>query len=236
MQTDYATQIQTGTDVYGSDGEKIGDVAGVANSYFIIEKGFLFTTDIYVPMSAVSSLDEDGIRLNLTKDEIENGDYANEPADDSYGTDATAAAGHTAGSAADFHADEDILERREERLTVDKQTEKAGEVRVGKRVVEEQQAVDVPVTREEVHLQRREVDRPASGEAFTEESIDVPVYEEKVKTGKEARVVEELEVDKTATTGTARVQDTVKREEFEIEGDDDLATDPGTGNTTRINR
>lgn len=62
------------------------------------------------------------------------------------------------------------------------------------------------------------------------------MYEERVKTGKEARVVEELEVDKTATTGTARVQDTVKREEFEIEGDDDLATDPDTGNASRINR
>jgi uncharacterized protein (TIGR02271 family) len=228
MQTDYATQIQTGTDVYGSDGEKIGDVAGVSNTYFIIEKGFFFTTDIYVPMSAVSSLDEDGIRLNLTKDEIENGDYANEPAGDSYDTDATAAT--------DLDADEDVLERREERLTVDKQTEKAGEVRVGKRVVEEQQSVDVPVTREEVTIERREVDRPATGEAFSEDSLEVPVYEERVEAGKEARVVEELEVDKTATTGTARVQDTVKREEFEIEGDDDLDTNLGSGDTSRTNR
>ncbi len=233
MQTDYATQIQTGTDVYGSDGEKIGDVAGVSNTYFIIEKGFFFTTDIYVPMSAVSSLDEDGIRLSLTKDEIENGDYANEPTGDSYDTDATAATGYAAGSAIDHDSDEeDVLERREERLTVDKQTEKAGEVRVGKRVVEEQQSIDVPVTREEVTIERRDVDRPATGEAFTEESLEVPVYEERVETGKEARVVEELEVDKTATTETARVQDTVRREEFEIEGEDDL----DTGNTTPTNR
>ena len=231
MQTDYATQIQTGTNVYGSDGEKIGDVAGVSNSYFIIEKGFLFTTDIYVPMSEVSSLDEDGIRLSLTKDQIENGDYANEPADDSYGTAATATTGYDTDAEGD-----DVIERREERLTVDKQTEKAGEVRVGKRVVEEQQSVDVPVTREEVTIERRDVDRPTTGEAFTEESIDVPVYEERVEAGKEARVVEELEVDKTATTGTARVQDTVKREEFEIEGDDDLDTDLASGGTARTDR
>ena len=233
MQTDYATQIQTGTNVYGSDGEKIGDVAGLTNTYFIVEKGFFFTTDIYVPMSAVSSLDEDGIRLSLTKDDIENGEYANPPTDDSYDTDATAATGYTAGSAIDHDSDEeDVLERREERLTVDKQTEKAGEVRVGKRVVEEQQSIDVPVTREEVTIERRDVDRPATGEAFTEESLEVPVYEERVEAGKEARVVEELEVDKTATTGTARVEDTVRREEFEIEGDDDL----DTGNTTPTNR
>jgi uncharacterized protein (TIGR02271 family) len=230
MQTDYATQIQTGTDVIGSDGEKIGDVAGVANTYFVIEKGFFFPTDIYVPMSAVSSLDEDGIRLSLTKDEIENGDYTTKPADDSYGDGGESA--YAARTSAGHDADEDVLERREERLTVDKQTQKAGEVRVGKRVVEEQQAVDVPVSREEVSIQRREVDRPASGEAFTEESIDVPVYEERVEAGKEARVVEELEVDKTATTGTARVHDTVRREEFEIEADDDLASDSDAGSRT----
>jgi uncharacterized protein (TIGR02271 family) len=230
MQTDYATQIQTGTDVIGSDGEKIGDVAGVADTYFVIEKGFFFPTDIYVPMSAVSSLDEEGIRLSLTKDEIENGDYTTEPARESYGDGGESA--YTAGTSAGHNADEDVLERREERLTVDKQTQKAGEVRVGKRVVEEQQAVDVPVSREEVSIQRREVDRPASGEAFTEESIDVPVYEERVEAGKEARVVEELEVDKTATTGTARVQDTVRREEFEIEGDDDMASDSDAGSRT----
>ena len=62
------------------------------------------------------------------------------------------------------------------------------------------------------------------------------MYEERVEAGKEARVVEELEVDKTATTGTARVQDTVKREEFEIEGDDDLDTNLGSGDTSRTNR
>ena len=235
MQTDYATQIQTGTNVYGSDGEKIGDVAGVSNNYFIIEKCFFFTTDIYVPMSAVSGVDEDGVRLTLTKDQIENGDYANAPAEDSYQTDATATSGYATDST-DYDSEGDTLERREERLTVDKQTQKAGEVHVGKRVVEEQQAVDVPVTREEVNIERRSVDRPATGEAFTEDSIDVPVYEERVEAGKEARVVEELEVDKTATTGTARVQDTVKREEFEIEGDDNLDTDLDASNTSRTNR
>jgi uncharacterized protein (TIGR02271 family) len=80
----------------------------------------------------------------------------------------------------------------------------------------------VPVTREEVTIDRRSVDRPATGEALTEDSIDVPVYEERVEASKEARVVEELEVGKTATTETQRVQDTVRREEFDI--DDETGT------------
>jgi uncharacterized protein (TIGR02271 family) len=121
-----------------------------------------------------------------------------------------------------------VLERREERLVVDKDVEQAGEVHVGKHVVEDRQTVDVPVTREEVNIERRSVDRPADGgEAFTDDSIDVPVYEERVEAGKESRVVEELEIDKTAQTGTERVEETVRREEFDI--------DDNSG-TTRTNR
>ena len=239
MQSTYGNQIKTGTSVYGSDGEKIGDVAGLADNYFVIEKGFLFTTDIYVPMSAVSGVTEDGVTLSMTKDEVENSDWSNQPEDDlgdrtsdNYVAEtdtgfATRDTGYADTDAA-TDVDRDVLERREERLTVDKQAEKAGEVRVGKHVVEEQQAVDVPVTREEVTIDRRSVDRPAGGEAFTEDSIDVPVYEERVEASKEARVVEELEVGKTATTDTQRVQDTVRREEFDI--DDDTGT---TGQTNR---
>ncbi|MBA2265580.1 MAG: DUF2382 domain-containing protein, partial [Chloroflexi bacterium] len=81
---------------------------------------------------------------------------------------------------------------------------------------------DVPVTREEVTITRRAVDRPTTGETLTDASVDVPVYEERVRTGKEARVVEELELGKTVKTDTERVTDTVRREEFDIDGGDDV--------------
>ena len=239
------SQIQTGWDVYGIDGEKIGSVAGVANDHFIIEKGFLFNTDIYVPMSAIGSVNDDEDELIYTKDQVENQDWSSAPAGDSYDSSATvdtydSTATGTAGMAdtadtydstatADTYAgdrDDSVIERREERLTVDKQTEQAGSVRVGKHVEEEVQSVDVPVTREEVTLERRSVDRPAGGEAFTEDSIDVPVYEERVEVNKEARVVEELDVDKTAYTDTEHVEETVRREEFDID----------EGNTSRQGR
>ncbi len=231
MRDTYTTQIQTGTSVYGSDGEKIGEVAEVSNDYFVIEKGFIFTTDLFVPMSAVAGVDDDGVRLSMTKDQVENSDWSEAPvAGTTHHTDDTYVAGRTddtyVGTDTDV-TDGDRIERREERLTVDKETQQAGSVHVGKHVEEDVQSVDVPVTREEVTIDRHSVDRPASGEAFTEDSIDVPVYEERVETGKEARVVEEIEVGKTATTDTAHVEDTVRREEFDI--------DDETG-TTRQNR
>jgi uncharacterized protein (TIGR02271 family) len=203
MQTTYQTQVHIGDSVHGSDGEKIGEVADIRNDYFVIEKGFIFTTDLYVPMSMVARRDDDGVMLSMTKSEIENDDWSSPPRASSSAT----------------GTDRDVLERREERLTVDKDTERAGSVHVGKHVVEDQQSVDVPVTREDVTFDRRAVDRPANGESFSDESIDVPVYEERVEAGKDARVVEELEVGKTAKTDTERVTGTVRREEFDIDDD-----------------
>ena len=215
MQNTYATQIRQGLSVYGSDGEKIGEVSGVADNYFVIEKGFIFTTDIFVPLSAVANVDEDGLRLSMTKDQVENEDWSEAPAEGSYDDAGDRTASYDSADASDT----DRLERREERLTVDKTTQEAGRVSVGKHVEEDRQSVDVPVEREEVTLERHAVDRPATGDTLTEDSIDVPVYEENVETGKEARVVEELEVGKRTVTDTEHVEDTVRREEFDIDDD-----------------
>jgi len=236
MNSTYAGQIQTGTDVFGSDGEKIGSVAGIADNYFVIEKGFILTTDIYVPMSTVTGVTDEGITLSMTKDQVENADWSHEPDDTSndtsdddasYATGAAGTAGTYAQETDSTYAgtdtdttDGDVLERREERLVVDKDVEQT-------HVVEDRQAVDTPVTREEVTVERRSVDRPASGDSFTDESIDVPVYEERVEAGKESRVVEEPEVGKTSVTDTERVEETVRREELDIDDE---------SGTTRQNR
>ena len=218
----YANQIQTGATVYSSDNEKIGDVARIADDHFVIEKGFILTTDIYVPMSAVAGVDDDGIRLAITKDQLENEDWSAAPAagtQDSYATDdayrSEAATATDEGYANTGEGDR--LERREERLTVDKTTEQAGSVHVGKHVEEDRQAVDVPVEREEVTLERHAVDRAATGDVRSDDAIDVPVYEERVDVDKEARVVEELEVGKRTVADTEHVEDTVRREEFDID-------------------
>ena len=80
MQTQSQTPLELGASVYGSDGEKIGEIAEVQNGFFVIEKGFIFTTDLHIPITAVVSHDDDGVRLSMTKNEIENGDWSSPPA------------------------------------------------------------------------------------------------------------------------------------------------------------
>src|SRR5918999_3251576 len=64
----YANQVNVGDDVYGSDGDKVGTVAEVQSSYLVVEKGFFFPTDYYIPMSAVASAGDGQIYLNVAKD------------------------------------------------------------------------------------------------------------------------------------------------------------------------
>ncbi|HEX2222328.1 MAG TPA: DUF2171 domain-containing protein, partial [Candidatus Limnocylindria bacterium] len=158
MRSDYdtqsgyqASQIQAGWDVYGSDGKEIGDVAEVGPNYFVVEKGFLLTKELYIPMSAVASISEDRVELSVTSDAIEDQDWSQPPADDAhvggYAGSEYIAEDQGAGTATGYGTDTDLgtrdegtLERREERLQVDKRQTQTGEVRVGKDVVEEQQS------------------------------------------------------------------------------------------------
>jgi uncharacterized protein YrrD len=70
-------RIDTGTDVVGSDGKKLGTVDELlfddANTVtgFVVRAGFLFKHDVEVPMTSVAGIAHDHIRLNVTKDQAE---------------------------------------------------------------------------------------------------------------------------------------------------------------------
>ncbi|HEY7029820.1 MAG TPA: DUF2382 domain-containing protein [Thermomicrobiales bacterium] len=65
-------QIPEGTDVVGADGDKVGKVIAAEPSYIVVEKGFFFPTDYYIPMSAISNFDGDKVYLSVTKDQALN--------------------------------------------------------------------------------------------------------------------------------------------------------------------
>lgn len=131
-------------------------------------------------------------------------------------------AGRTAGTA----GEEETLELHEERLKVDKENVQTGEVHVDKHVETERQEVDVPVEREEVEIERRPVaGERREGASFDDttldnESIDIPVHEEKVNVSKDNVVDEEVVVKKNKVTDTEHVEEDVRREEVDIREED----------------
>jgi uncharacterized protein (TIGR02271 family) len=125
-------------------------------------------------------------------------------------------------------ADEQTVQLREEELHARTQPVESGQVRVGKDVVEEQQTLDVPVTHEEVTIERRPVDRRAADAAIgaNDDTISVPVRAEQVSVEKRAVVTEEINVGKRHVQDTQQVSGTVRREEARIEQDGDVDVDP----------
>ncbi|HEX3271820.1 MAG TPA: PRC-barrel domain-containing protein [Ktedonobacterales bacterium] len=70
-----------GWNVYDAAGEKLGRVIGGTRDgkYFTLEKGQLFTTDYYVPMSAVARLDDGNIYLNVSADDVTSSGWQDPP-------------------------------------------------------------------------------------------------------------------------------------------------------------
>ncbi len=110
------------------------------------------------------------------------------------------------------------LQLREEQLQVSKQPVQTGEVNLHKDVVTEQQNIDVPVTHEEVYIERR----PASGQVSDtpigdNETINVPVSREQVNVSKQSVVTGEVAVGKRTVQETQQVSDTVRHEEARVD-------------------
>lgn len=105
-----------------------------------------------------------------------------------------------------------------ELLRVHKERVQRGEVRLRKEVVTEKQHVEVPVTREELVIERTPVQAgEATGQVGTGEEIRIPLTEEQVRIEKKPVVTEEIRVGKKEVQDTKRIDDTVRREELHTE-------------------
>ncbi|HYU72722.1 MAG TPA: YsnF/AvaK domain-containing protein [Ktedonobacteraceae bacterium] len=117
-----------------------------------------------------------------------------------------------------------LMKLREEQLTVDKQRVQTGEVRLRKDVVAEQKTIDVPISHEEVYLERRPV-TDGSGDVTTPigeaETIRVPLSEEQIKVTKETIVTGEVAIGKRAVEETRQVKENVRQEEARLEQEGD---------------
>jgi len=113
---------------------------------------------------------------------------------------------------------------REEQLTPRKEMVQTGEVEVRKEVHTEHKTIDVPVTREEVVIDRHPVDARPSDRPIRDtaegQTIRVPVMEEQVSVEKRPVVTEEITVGKRVEQDTQKVSGEVRREEAHVERND----------------
>ncbi len=176
-----------GMNVYGSDGDKVGEVDAVERDYFVVRKGFFFPEDHFIPRNAVANFDEENIYLAYTKDEVLSQDWTTEP--DAGAWDTTTLAGTSVG------------DRRDDLVEVDTTSGPGGDADLEGRgladadmnanrvdrtaAATDTDHVSVPVHEEDLVAGTREVDRGSvqvNKDVVTDEaSIDVPVTEEHVE-------------------------------------------------------
>lgn len=214
MQERYSAQIDEGMDVVDRDGSHIGKTGETVGEYFNVDAGFLGTKEYYIPFNAVTEVRDDSIYLDVSKDELDERGWDLHP--DEHPT--------------DLDTRDERMELREEELQVRKTSVETGRLHLGRDVVEQPRTMDVPVTREEVYVERRPVDRQTSDrpiDASESETIRVPVREEQVEVEKRPVVYEEVGVGKRITQETQHVSDAVRREELRTdkEGDVNLRAD-----------
>jgi uncharacterized protein (TIGR02271 family) len=122
------------------------------------------------------------------------------------------------------------MTRSEEQLRVGTETREAGRARLRKHVVTEHQNVRVPVSREEVTVEREPItDGNAgavrSGPAISEEEYEVTLMAERPVVEKEAVPVERVRLGTETRTEHETVGGEVRKEQIELDADDRLRRD-----------
>jgi len=233
--------IPEGVDVIAADGDKLGKVVTSQPDYIVVEKGFFFPTEYYIPTSAIASFDGERAQLNVTKDVALNQGWDSAPAARTWTetqpseaadrwVEPTDPAVMDPRFATETPSTTELNEQgetlrvpvHEEELTATTHEVDRGEVRVRKDVVTEERQMDVPVTEERVHVERRRVDRDvrAGEDAFQEETYEVPIRGEEVDVQTRTRVAEEIDIEKQPVKKTKRVSGQVRREEVHLDESD----------------
>jgi uncharacterized protein (TIGR02271 family) len=112
----------------------------------------------------------------------------------------------------------------EERLNVGTRSQEVGRARLRKYVVTENVTETVPVSREEVRLEREpitdaNIGNAMDGPAISEEEHEVVLHAETPVVEKEAVPVERVRLDKTTVTEQTQVSEGLRKEEVELDGD-----------------
>jgi uncharacterized protein (TIGR02271 family) len=135
------------------------------------------------------------------------------------GVDTRGAVGHdTSGPTTD-----NAMTRSEERLDVGTRTEEVGRARLRKYVVTENATETVPVSREEVRVEREpitdaNVGNAMDGPAISEEEHEVTLHAERPVVEKEAVPVERVRLDKETVTDTETVNADLRKEQIDVDG------------------
>jgi len=209
----------------GSDDEDLGEVKEIDGDYVLVQKGLINKEKFYIPKNMAESYDGNVLRFNISKEEVRNrfmGDSP--PVADQYSSsyeNADVTEKDTANVSKETDSRVPLIE---ERVNVSKR-ESTEEATVTKEPVTQTKTVEVPVTHEEVTIEKRPpkdrkytiITSESPVESKTE--IKIPLKREEVEVTKQPYVKEEVVVKKKPVTETRQVNEEVRSEELGTPGE-----------------
>ena len=203
-----------------------------------VKTGLFGTSQSFVPLENASA-DGDALHVGFEKEYVKDApriddDGALSSADeaalyeyyhlDYSAADATSDADYSTGRDTSGPNTDSAMTRSEEQLRVDKEHAQSGTARLHKYVVTEEQNVTVPVSHEEVRVEREPItdanrDEALSGADISEEDHEMTLNEERVVVSKETTPVERVRLDKETVTEDQQVSEQVRKERIDYEED-----------------
>jgi uncharacterized protein (TIGR02271 family) len=194
----------------GTNDEDFGEVQDIQGNYVLVQKGLINKEKYYIPKDQAESYDGDVLRFRISEQELSQ--FQHEPPS-TWDSDSTQ---ETTTYERDTNEEEDHIPLTEERLDVSKKS-RENQATVTKKPVRETKTVEVPLTREEVSIERR----PATGQTEaqspiqSEQEIKIPLKREEAQVSKKPYVKEEAVIKKKAFTDTKKITEDVTSEELD---------------------
>jgi uncharacterized protein (TIGR02271 family) len=139
--------------------------------------------------------------------------------------------GRTVGHDTSGPTTDNAMTRSEERLNVGTRREQVGRVRLRKYIVTEQQQITVPVSHEEVRLERVPVtdgdfDQAVGGSDISDAEQEIVLHAERPVVRTETVPVERVRLHKETVTDQETVAGEVRKEQIELDDDTTTGRDP----------
>ncbi|HYO39167.1 MAG TPA: PRC and DUF2382 domain-containing protein [Nocardioidaceae bacterium] len=255
-----------GGDVLGEDGTRIGSIGQVylddrssEPEWVTTRTGLFGGGESFVPLAG-ATVQGDDVRVPFSKDTVKGaprveeseGHLSPEEEDELYRYYGVTFAGPsttgqpttgqptergTVGHDSSGPVTDDAMTRSEERLQVGTETVRSGTARLRKYVVTEDVTRTVPVSRQQLRIEREPITEAHPGNAaraaeLTAEEHEIVLHEERVLVSKETVPVERVRLGTSFVTEQQTVTEEVRKEHIEVDGTASATEDAITDRTT----
>jgi uncharacterized protein (TIGR02271 family) len=199
----------------GINNEDFGEVQQVQGNYVLVQKGMINKEKYYIPKDQAESYDGDVLRFRISEQDLSQ--FQREPPN-IYGENSMQEQKTSQATKTETEQEANIP-LTEERLDVSKKSQE-NQATITKKPVKETKTVEVPLTREEVSIERRSPRGGSKTEAQnspiqSEEEIKIPLKREEVEVTKKPYVKEEVAIKKKKVTDKKKVTEDVTSEELD---------------------